>query len=330
MTERLLTGPSPHLRGDWTTRKIMGWVVLALLPAILASGYFFGPRVWLLYLLATVTALVAESLWFKFTNKTATHDLSAVVTALLLTMNLPPSAPWYFPVIGTFFAIIVVKEFFGGLGYNFLNPALGGRALLVGLFFTEMFKISWSAPPFDRIPPEVVTQATPLELLRNGELLSGSFLWSSFIGDIGGRIGETSSLLLLLGGGLLLWQGIIHIRIPATIFVTVGLGVWLFSGEGLASWQTVLGHLTGGGLILGSIYMATDYASSPATVLGEYLYALGIGLIILLFRFWGATYEGVSYAILTMNCATPLIDRLIRRRVLGEPGSKTLGVKLDH
>lgn len=319
---------SPHLHGDTTTREIMKWVLITLLPIVLTAGYFFGWRIYLLFLIAIVTAQLCEIIWFKFLKKDLTWDLSAIVTAVLMTMNLPPSAPWYFPVIGAVFAIIVVKEFFGGLGYNFLNPALGGRALLVGLFFQDMFKISWPNPPFANFSPDVLTKATPLAQMKT-ETLSPAQLWQNFLGATGGRIGETSSLLILVAG-LILWRKkIIQLHIPLIILITVAIGAWLFAGDGsLAPWQTVTGHLFGGGLLLGAIFMATDYASSPALKFGECLYAFGIGCLIIVFRFWGATSEGVSYAILTMNCATPLIDRLLRRRVLGEQTGMPFGLKL--
>ena len=318
----LKTADSPHLLGDTTTRSIMKWVLITLLPIILVAGYLFGWRIYLLFLIAIITAQLAEIIWFKCLKKELTWDLSAIVTAVLMTMNLPPSAPWYFPVIGAIFAIIVVKEFFGGLGYNFLNPALGGRALLVGLFFQDMFKISWPASPFASIAPDVVTKATPLAQMKT-ETLSQTELWQTFIGFTGGRIGETSSLLILIAFFVLWRRKIISLHIPLIILTTVGIGAWIFAGDGtFAPWQTVIGHLLSGGLLLGAVFMATDYASSPSTKAGEIFYALSIGCLIVVFRFFGPTQEGVSYAILTMNCATPFIDRVLRRRVLGE--KKTL------
>ncbi len=309
---------SPHILASDSTRKIMFWVIISLTPIIIFSGYLFGRRVYLLYLIAILTCQLCEIIWFKLLHKKLTWDLSCVVTALLMTMNLPPSAPWYFPVIGGIFAIIVVKEFFGGLGFNFLNPALGGRALLVGLFFNDMFKISWPNPPFARILPEAVTKATPLAQMKltsptNDELLD------SFLGFIGGRIGETSSLLILIGLIILLVKKIITLRIPLIIMGTVAVGAFIFSGnEHFADFSTVLGQILGGGLLLGAVFMATDYASSPTTKLGQNIYAFLIGVFIIIFRYFGFTNEGVSYAILTMNCATPFIDRIISRRVLGE------------
>lgn len=324
----LQTADSPHLFGDSTTREIMKWVLITLFPIILIAGYFFGWYVYLLFLIAIITAQLCEVIWFKLLKKEFTWDLSAIVTAVLMTMNLPPSAPWYFPVIGAVFAIIVVKEFFGGLGYNFLNPALGGRALLVGLFFQDMFKISWPNPPFANYSPDVVTKATPLAQMKT-EVLSTAELWENFLGLTGGRIGETCSLLIILAGFVLWRKNIIQLHIPFIILTTVAIGAWFFAGDGgFAPWQTVIGHLLGGGLLLGAVFMATDYASSPSTKVGECCYAFGIGCLIIVFRFWGATNEGVSYAILTMNCATPLIDRILRRRVLGEQATLPLGIKL--
>lgn len=334
----LITDTNPHLTADVTSRQIMGTVVVALLPIVIASGYYFGWRIYGLYLLSIGTAQLAEIIWFKARGRELTFDLSAVVTGLLLTMNLPPSAPWYFPVIGSAFAIIVVKEFFGGLGYNFLNPALGGRAFLVGLFYMEMFQISWPDPPFGRIPPgavsqataDVTTHATPLAALKAGQALSGDELLDMFLGNTGGRIGETSAVLIIVAAGFLIWRRIIRPHIPLIMVAVVAMGAWLFAEPGsLASGTTVLGHVLGGGLLLGAVFMATDYASSPSTLVGECVYAVGIGVLVVILRFWGPTNEGVSYAILTMNCFVPLIDRLLRRRVLGEPGNHQLNIKID-
>ncbi|MFV0558943.1 MAG: RnfABCDGE type electron transport complex subunit D [Enterococcus sp.] len=334
----LRTAPSPHLNNDTSTRQIMGNVILALTPIVLVSGYYFGWRVYGLYLLACITAQLTEIVWFKMNQKPLTFDLSVIVTGLLLTMSLPPSAPWFFPVIGSFFAILIVKEFFGGLGYNFLNPALSGRALLVILFFDEMFKISWPKPPFGKIEPAAVehtlmdatSSATPLGAMKAGESLNTADLWQMFIGNTGGRIGETSTLLIMGACLFLIWRKIIPLHIPAIIIGIVGVGAWLFAdSNGLANWQTVVGHLFGGGLWLGAVFMATDYSSSPATKIGECLYATGIGMLIIVLRFWGPTNEGVSYAILAMNCCVPLIDRVVRLRVLGEPGLQKFPVKLD-
>lgn len=330
MTDQTLrTGANPHLLGDETTRRIMGLVVVALLPLVVISGVYFGWRVYGLYLLAVGTAQLSEILWFKLRKRPFNLDLSAVVTGLLLTMNLPPSAPWYFPVLGSAFAIIVVKECFGGLGYNFVNPAMGGRALLVGLFFDEMFQISWPAPPFDRITPDAVSQATPLAAMKATGTFSWEDLWQTFIGNTGGRIGETSALLILLGFGFLVWQKVIKLHIPLIMVGVAAVGALFFAVPGqLAPVSVVLGQVMSGGLLLGAVFMATDYASSPATTFGECLYAAGIGVLVVIFRYWGATNEGVSYGILIMNCCVPLIDGLLRRRVLGEPGDRRLNIKI--
>lgn len=258
-----------------------------------------------------------------------TWDLSAIVTALLLTCNLPPSAPWYFPAIGSAFAIIVVKELFGGIGFNFINPALGGRAFLVALFFTEMFKISWPNPPFARIVPDAVTSATPLAILNSGGSLSQQELINSFIGNIGGRLGETSTLLILIGAAILLYKKIIHLRIPLTMLGTIAVIAFVFDGENFftADFSTVLGYVLGGGAIFGAFFMATDYASTPSTRAGEYLFAGCSGILVMVFRYYGLTEEGVSYSILIMNCLTPLIDYGLRNRVLGEAGNRLLNIK---
>lgn len=332
---------SPHIRGENTTRKVMLTVLVSLLPAVLFSGYLFGVVVYVRFLTAIFTAISCEYLWFKLVKRPYQLDFSAVVTAVLLTMSLPPSAPWYFPVIASAFAIIVVKEFFGGLGYNFLNPALSGRSLLVGLFYNQMFLVSWPDPPFNKIAPEVVAAATasdaisgatPLDTMHSGGVLTNAELRDSFFGFIGGRIGETSAFLLLLGGLFLIYKKIISPRIPAIIIGTVAIAAFILGPDGFfsGSWQNVLGHVISGGLILGAFYMATDYASTPATNAGENLFALGVGLLIVLFRFFGSTNEGVSYAILIMNCLTPAIDRLLRLRVVGETVKNRVDLKINR
>lgn len=327
--EELQTSANPHLLGDETTRRIMGLVLVALLPIVVVSGVYFGWRVYGLYLLSIASAQLSEALWFKCHKRPVTFDLSCIVTGLLLTMNLPPSAPWYFPVIGSAFAIIVAKEFFGGLGYNFVNPAMAGRALLVGLFFDEMFQISWPQPPFAKISADVVTQVTPLAAMKETGRISATELWRTFIGYTGGRIGETSALLILLGMLFLLWQQVIKLHIPMIMIGVVALGAFLFAVPGqFAPLSIVVGQVLSGGLLLGAVFMATDYASSPATTFGECVFAAGIGGLIVLFRYWGATNEGVSYGILIMNCCVPLIDRLFRRRVLGEKGNRRIHIKL--
>lgn len=330
--------PNPHIFTENSTKHIMLSVLLSLLPAILFSGYLFGFVVYVRYLTAIISALLVEFLWFKFIKRPYQLDYSVLITACLLTMSLPPSAPWYFPIIGVSFAIIVVKEFFGGLGYNFLNPALSGRALLVGLFYQEMFLISQPDPPFAKIPSEVISSnevlssATPLGVMRAGETLSLQELWDSFFGFIGGRIGETSAFLLLLGGLFLIFKKIISPRIPLIIMGVVAAFSFILGPTGFlsGSWQNSLGQVISGGLILGAFYMATDYASTPATKMGENIFAFCVGLLVVVFRFFGLTNEGVSYAILIMNCFTPAIDRLLRLRVLGESGSSFIPLKINH
>lgn len=332
------TQPNPHIRGNQETRNIMLMVILALLPALVFSGYLFGFSVYFNYLLAMITGISVEFLWFKWIKRPYQWDYSAMLTALLLGMNLPPSAPWYFPVIGTAFAIIVIKEFFGGLGYNFINPALGGRAFLVALFYQQMFAISWPDPPFSKLPSQpfdpaidTLSGATPLAIMRAGETLSSHDLNTAFFGFVGGRAGETSAFLLLLGGAFLIYKKIISPRIPLIILGTIGLGAFVLGPEGwfTGSWQNIIGHIISGGAILGAFFMATDYASTPSTKFGENLFALGVGVLVIIFRFFGVTNEGVSYGILIMNCFTPAIDRFLRLRVLGEGKQSPFNLKIN-
>ena len=311
---------SPHIRGDNTTRNIMMWMIIALIPSMLGAGYYFGFRVWGLYLVAIITAQLCEIAWFKLCKRELTWDLSAVVTAILLTANMPPSAPWYFPVIGSAFAIIVVKEFFGGIGFNFINPALGGRALLVGLFFTKMFEISWPDPPFNRITPDVVSSATPLAILNEGGSLSGQELFNTFVGNIGGRLGETSTLLILIGAAILLYKKIIHLRIPLTMLGTIAVIAFVFDGQNFftADLATVLGYVFGGGAVFGAFFMATDYSTSPTTPKGEVIYGICAGMLLMGWRLFTSMPEGMTFILLIMNCFVPLIDYLIIPRVYGE------------
>lgn len=293
--EKLLTvSSSPHIRSNETTRRIMLDVIIALVPAGLASVYFFGIRALLLILASVVSAVAAEYLSGKiFKRPTTIGDLSAVVTGILLAYNVPVSLPLYMVVFGSFFAIIVVKQFFGGIGSNFMNPALAARAVLVA---------SWPAAmsAFTRPMTDLVSMATPL---AGGPSLS---IMDMFIGKMPGSLGEVSSLAILIGLIYLLVRKVITIRIPAIYIVTTLVLMTVFG----TPFDQLYVQLLGGGLLLGAVFMATDYSSSPSTAKGQVIFALGCGIITAVIRKFGGFPEGVSYSILLMNSATPLIEKL--------------------
>lgn len=285
---------------------------MALLPAALASIVLFGPRALAVMAVTLASALVAEGLYMKIVRKPVTiADGSAAITGLLLAFNMPPMVPLWVPVIGSFFAIIVVKQLFGGLGQNFMNPALAARAFLLAAWPMSM-TTGWVVP-FDG-----VTSATPLQVLRGMASARLPETWELLVGMRAGALGETSAVALLLGGFYLLWKGVIDWRIPGCFIGTVALVTWAFGGSGGLFTGNVLAHTLTGGLLLGAFFMATDYVTSPVTRRGRVVMGIGCGLITALIRLWGGFPEGVSYSILLMNVATPLIDRATLPRVFGQ------------
>lgn len=309
MENRLTVSSSPHIRSSETTQSIMRDVTIALAPAAAFGVYNFGLRALLILVISVVTAMLTEALCQKIRKQPITvNDFSAVVTGLLLGMNLPVSVPIWIPIVGSFFAIAIVKQAFGGLGHNFINPALAARALLVASWPVQM--TTWTA-----VKPDAQTSATVLGILKEG--LDPSFLPSlkdMLLGSIGGCIGETSAILLLLGGIYLIYRGVITIKIPGIYIGTVAILTLLITGFDV---QTTMIHILSGGLILGAFFMATDYASSPITPKGQIIYAVGMGLLTTIIRFYGGYPEGVSYSILLMNVAAPLIDKYSKPRVFG-------------
>jgi len=306
---KLIATSSPHIRSNETVTRVMLDVVIALLPATLAGIYYFKFNALKLIVLAIVSAVVSEALMQKLFNKPITvNDLSAVVTGLLLAFNIPPTAPWWIPVIGSAFAIIIVKQLFGGLGHNFMNPALAARAMLLASW--PVIMTNWVTPGAD-----AVSTATPLAIL-GGEAAGASMpsLTNLLIGNIGGSIGETSALALLIGAAYLFHRGVINWRIPIPYIATVGIMTMIFGG----GFTNMLYHIFAGGLILGAFYMATDYASSPVTARGQIIFGIGCGLITSVIRLYGGYPEGVSYSILLMNLVAPLLDKYTRPRVFGE------------
>lgn len=313
MEQKLIVTSSPHVRSGETVQNTMKHVIIALLPAGAMGVYTFGMRAALLIAVCVVSAVLAEMAFQNIRKKPVTiNDLSAVVTGLLLAYNVTPTLPLWMAAVGSVFAIVVGKQVFGGLGFNFINPALAGRAFLMAAYTQAM--TSWAAPG-----PDAVTTATPLGIIKMGAAEGISMdslpsLTDALIGSIGGCIGETSAILLLLGGAYLIWKGVIRIHVPAVYIGTVAVLTMLFTGGDV---QMTLYQLFAGGLMLGAIFMATDYSSSPITYKGQLLFAMGCGIITAVIRFFGGYPEGVSYSILIMNVCTPLIEKYTSPRVFG-------------
>lgn len=303
----------PHIFTKDDISTIMFDVILALMPSMVAGAFFFGYRALMIVLVSVLSSVAFEQLWNTvFKKKTTVYDLSAVVSGILLAFNMPVTVPLWLPVAGSFFMIIIVKMCFGGLGHNFMNPALAGRAFLMASwpalmtrFVEPFYKLEWWNTA------DAVTSATPL----NSEFAGTVSNWDLFVGNVGGCIGETSVLALLIGGAYLLVRKIINWRIPVCYIGTVAII------------SAVCGHnvpfeLFAGGLMLGAIFMATDYTTSPVTPLGQIIYAMGCGVMTCVIRFAGGYAEGVSYSILLMNIAAPLFDKLTPPRIYGKRSEK--------
>ncbi len=313
----LSVSSSPHLSGKQTTRSLMLDVIIALIPALVMSVWFFGPRSLLLTLVSAVACVVFEWGYEKLLKKPVTvGDLSAVVTGILLAYVCPVTLSYWTVIIGDFFAIVVVKQLFGGLGKNFLNPALAGRAFLMLCYPVPM--TTWAAPGqmVGLISgADAVTGATPLsvDFMHSGILPDASLL-DMFVGNIGGCLGEISAVALILGGIYLVARKVISPRIPLVYIGTVAVLTVIFPKGGNGNLTWMLYEILGGGLLLGAIFMATDYVTSPVTKRGQVLYAVGCGLLTVFIRYFGGYPEGVSYAILLMNVASWLLDKA------GKPG----------
>ena len=307
MNTLLRVSSSPHIRSEENTTKIMGDVIIALLPATFLGIYLFGLNAALLVITAIVTAVASEAAIQKIRKKQITVlDLSAALTGLLLAMNLPPEAPIWLAIVGSIFAVVIAKQLFGGLGHNFINPALAARAFLVVSWTKEM--TSFTEPLTD-----AVATATPLGLIKAGVTEIPSMM-DVFVGNVGGVIGETSALALLLGGVYLLLRRVITYRIPVTYMGTVFVLTVLFNGF---DFYMALYGLFAGGLILGAFFMATDYSSCPMSAKGQFIYAFGAGFLTVIIRQFGGYPEGVMFSILLMNVATPLIERYSAPKVFG-------------
>ena len=296
---------NPHVREKTDTQRIMGCVIVALLPATLFGIWNFGFKALLLIVLTIVSCVASEWGYEKLLHKKSTiSDLSAVVTGLLLALNFPSSLPWWMAILGGMFAIIVVKMLFGGLGQNFMNPALGARCFLM---------ISFTGPMTDFSEFDGFSGATPLASLKAGEAVD---TMKMLIGTVPGTIGETSVIALLIGAIIMILCGVIDLKIPGAYIVTFGLFTLLFGGHGLDA-NFLTAEICGGGLILGAFFMATDYVSSPITPMGKIVFGVILGILTGIFRFFGPSAEGVSYAIIFSNLLVPLIERVTIPRAFG-------------
>ena len=307
---KLIASSSPHIRSNEDTRSIMLDVIIALLPALAWSVYAFGWKALLLTAVSVVSCVFWEWAYRKLMKKSSMiGDLSAVVTGILLSFVCPVDLPWWAVIIGAFFSIVVVKQLYGGIGCNFLNPALAGRAFLLASYATAM--TSWAIP---QIRPDVTSAATPLQIMKEGTaeafntLMQNYSISDMFLGKIGGSMGEISALMLLIGGIYLLWRKVISWQTPVAYIATVAVLTLLFpkAGSGV---EYMLYSIFGGGLFLGAFFMATDYATSPVTKKGQLIYGIGCGLFTVFIRYFGSYNEGVCYSIMVMNCCTALIDK---------------------
>ena len=344
----LVLSNSPHIKTKDSVVAIMWTVIAALLPAICYSIYTFGIRALCLYIACIVGAVVSEALMqVLFRKKITVYDGSAVLTGVLIAMNVPPAAPIWMVVIGSAFAIVIVKQLFGGLGYNIFNPALAARAFLIASWpvhmttgwhtFTNGSVLSGSINEFAGLSQtafDAISKATPLTALKeaplwaqdlgvpvniiNDLLFSNEFLYSLFMGNVGGVIGETSALFLIIGGLILIIRKVISWHIPVAFIGTLAILSYIYYiGGDVDPIRGVFFQILSGGVILGAFFMATDTVTSPITGMGMLVFGIGCGFITFVIRIWGGYPEGVSYAILLMNALVPLIDKFIKPQVWG-------------
>ena len=317
----LTVSPSPHIKHKDTTHTVMRDVLIALAPALLWACYVFGTRALTVTLLCVASCIFFEWLAQKLFQRPVTvSDLSAAVTGMLLGFNLPSSAPWWMCVAGSAFAIIIVKQLFGGIGKNFMNPALAARVFL----FSWPTHISTFPAPFERLHlwqltvknVDAIASATPLSMMRQDRIGEVSLL-DLFLGNVGGCLGEVSALLLLVGGLYLLLRRVITWHIPVAYLGTVALFALFMTPEGMVGWEYMLMQLFSGGLMLGALFMATDYVTSPITARGRLIFGAGCGVLTVLIRRFGGYAEGVSFSILMMNTLVWYLDRATKPRAFG-------------
>ena len=309
MSDLLKVSSNPHIRSKDTTSRIMLYVIISLLPAAGFGVYNFGLHALAVIIVTIASTVLTEYIYEKCMKKKITvGDLSAVVTGLLLAMNLPPMAPLWMAALGGIFAILVVKMLFGGLGQNFMNPALGARCFLMISFTSLMTNFNC----------DTYTGATPLAALKAGERVD---VMDMIIGRTAGTIGETSMVALIIGACILILLGVIDLKVPGSYIVTFVIFIAIFGGHGFDS-QYISANLAGGGLMLGAFFMATDYVTRPITKKGQYLYGIFLGIMTGIFRVFGPSAEGVSYAIILGNLLVPLIEKVTMPKAFGKGGDR--------
>lgn len=309
MSDLLKVSSNPHIRSKDTTSRIMLYVIISLLPAAGFGVYNFGLHALAVIIVTIASTVLTEYIYEKCMKKKITvGDLSAIVTGLLLAMNLPPMAPLWMAALGGIFAILVVKMLFGGLGQNFMNPALGARCFLMISFTSLMTNFNC----------DTYTGATPLAALKAGERVD---VMDMIIGRTAGTIGETSMVALIIGACILILLGVIDLKVPGSYIVTFVIFIAIFGGHGFDS-QYISANLAGGGLMLGAFFMATDYVTRPITKKGQYLYGIFLGIMTGIFRVFGPSAEGVSYAIILGNLLVPLIEKVTMPKAFGKGGER--------
>lgn len=313
MDHKLVVSSSPHLKGPNTVKGIMRDVIIALVPASVASCVLFGLRSLVLIAASVAAAVVSEALYEKAVKREVTvGDLSAVITGLLVALIVPPGVPVWLPVVGSVFAIVIVKQIFGGIGCNFANPALAARAFLLAAWPLHMTR-DWVAP----VTFDASASATPLAVLKGTGKGTFPDVMDLLLGKRLGCLGETCIIALLLGAAYLLYRKVIDLSIPVGFLGTLFIGSWIFGKPGALFQGDGLTAILSGGAVLGAFFMATDYVTSPVTPKGRFIMGVGAGLITLLIRLWGDYPEGVTYGILLMNFVTPLIDKYVVPRYYG-------------
>ena len=317
---KFIVSSSPHIRSGEDTRSIMLDVIIALMPALIVSVFIFGLRALVVTLVSAAACVFFEWGYRKLLKKPSTiNDLSAIVTGILMAFCLPSGVPYWIPVIGAFFAIVIVKQLYGGIGKNFLNPALAARAFL---FSWPVLMTTWAAPlsysSFFNVfkSADAITSATPMAAIHMGKLPNAT-VWQVFIGQIGGSLGEISALVLILGGIYLVIRKVLSLRIPLAYILTVAVLTFIFPKGGIDRLTWMLYNVFGGGLMLGAIFMATDYSTSPSTKVGQIVFGIGCGLLTVFIRYFGTYPESVSFSILIMNTTVWLIDKSTLPRRFG-------------